>query len=124
MPFQKDPLSSGLSSTCQLELAVLEEKNPQGGVSERDEADFTDWGSLPEPAAQRKGPAAVMGLLAMRGWTALCPKVKLEGEKDTTGCRLIRAVADLVKHSVREETTSCAVDAGLGGARCWNPALA
>ena len=77
-----------------------------------------------EPPAQRKGPAAVMGLLAMRGWTALCPKVKLEGEQDTTGCRLIRAVADLVKHSVREETTSCAVDGGLGGARRWNPALA
>ena len=77
-----------------------------------------------EPAAQREGPAAVVGLLAVRGWTALCPKVKLEGEKDTTGCRLIWAIADLVKHGIREETTSCGVDGGLGGARRWNPALA
>ena len=68
-----------------------------------------------EPAAQRKGLAAVVGLLAMRGWTALCPKVKLEGEKDTTGCRLIWAVADLVKHSVWDETTSCAALMEGGG---------
>ena len=53
--------------------------------------------------------------MAMRGWTALCPKVKLEGEQDTTGCRLIWAVADLVKHSVWDETTSCAALMEGGG---------
>ena len=30
-----------------LNQAMFEEKNPQGGGSERDEADFTGWDSLP-----------------------------------------------------------------------------
>ena len=30
-----------------LNQAMFEEENPQAGGSERDEADFTDWGSFP-----------------------------------------------------------------------------
>ena len=53
--------------------------------------------------------------MAMGGCSALCPKVKLEGEQDTTGCRLIWAFADLVKHSVWDKTTSRAALMEGGG---------
>ena len=95
---------------------------------ELDEADFTDWRSLQARwNPQLKGTGSDDGIIGDERMESLVPKVKLEGEQDTTGCRLIWAVADLVKPSVWDETSSCAaIDWGWEGAwrTSWNPALA
>ena len=66
----------GFLSKGQLKQAMSEEKKPQGGGSERDEADYRLGlvsGAM-QPHSTERDREAAMGLLAMRGWTALCPK--------------------------------------------------
>ena len=80
-----------------------------------------------EATAQRKAPGSSDGILGDARMDSVVPKMKLEGEQETTGCRLIWAVADRVTHGILDETTSCAaLMAGKGGAwrTRWNLALA
>ena len=68
-----------------------------------------------EATAQRKAPGSGDGILGDARMDRVVPKVKLEGEQETTGCRLIWAVADKVKNGIRDETITRAALMGVGG---------
>ena len=76
-------MSSGLSFHMSTGTGGTEP--PRQGF-ELDEADFTDWRSLQARwNPQLKGTGSDDGIIGDARMESLVPKVKLEGEQDTTG---------------------------------------